>query len=233
MNEEIKTTFNKNHVVCIIQRWWKKYTTIGILQKVYKTLKGQLTKNDLQKLTNMCKAITNKCKGDGAGLTSGSIIDMLLCDYLKSKLGEKYTDYHNGECDLMISDIPLSLKKINGKSTIALNWSKNENNNEEEHFTCDIIIINLRQEKWWKNCPNIKNIKPKMIYNDEIPSGIFIIDKQFCKYFIKLSSNNKTNTLIDAQNLYIMLKRSISMNLFISLPLPNETMEFNILKSFL
>jgi hypothetical protein len=57
----------------------------------------------------------------------------------------------------------------------------------------------------------------KITYNDIIPSGIYLIDKQFCKYFVGLSSNNKTDTLIDNQFVYIMLKRSISQKLYIDL----------------
>ena len=51
-------------------------------------------------------------------------------------------------------------------------------------------------------------------------------------YFIKLSNNNKTNTLIESQYLYIMLKHSIIQKLFIALPSPNKELKFNILNSF-
>ena len=50
--------------------------------------------------------------------------------------------------------------------------------------------------------------------------------------FIKLSSNNKTNSLIDSQYLYLMLKRSIMLKLYIELPKPNKTIDFNILNAF-
>jgi len=185
----------------------------------------------LQDLSNKCHSITLSCKGDGAGLSGGTLIDMLLCKFFQEKL-QLYKDYHDGESDMKIYDIPLSQKKINGKSRIALDWSKNETKTKKEHFNCNIIIINLKTEKWWKNNPTHKLCDIKITYTDIIPSGIYIIDKQFCKYFIKLSNNNKTNTLIESQYLYIMLKHSITQKLFIALPSPNKELKFNILNSF-
>jgi hypothetical protein len=34
----------------------------------------------------------------------------------------EYVEFHKGECDMKICDVPLSQKKINGKSNIALDW---------------------------------------------------------------------------------------------------------------
>ena len=215
----------------IIKKWWKKHTEIIKLKKIKKYLLQLLDINELQKLSNNCNSIIKKCKGDGAGLSSGILIDMYLSSYLQSKIPE-YNDNHNGECDINICNIPLSLKKINGKSIIALDWSKNNNNVERERFICNIIIVNLKTEKWWKNNPNIKNSKIKITYNDVIPSGIYFIDKKYCKYNVILSKNNKTDSVIDNQNLYIILKRALSLNLFIELPIPNKNIEFNILHAF-
>jgi hypothetical protein len=72
----------------------------------------------------------------------------------------------------------------------------------------------------------------KILYNDMIPSGIYLVDKKFCKFYITLSSNNKTNTLIKKEFVYIMLKRSIALNLFIDLPDPNKDRLFDILNAF-
>jgi hypothetical protein len=214
-----------------IQKWWRKHTAIKALSLVHKYLFDNLSKEYLQELSNKCNAIIQKCKGDGAGLSSGTLIDMLLCEAFQTRLSE-YCDYHDGESDMKICNIPLSQKKINGKSTIALDWSKNKNKSQREHFSCHILIINLKTEQWWKKTPvnSISNIN--ITYNDKIPSGIYIIDKQFCKYSIKLSSNNKTDTLIDSQYLYIMLKHSINQKLFIALPSPNKQLKFNILNAF-
>ena len=103
---------------------------------------------------------------------------------------------------------------------------------KKKYFNCHVIIINLKTEKWWKTKPN-KIINNKIItYNDEIKSGIYFIDKKYCKMYVKLSSNNKTNSLIDSQYLYLMLKRSIMLRLYIELPTPNKNLEFNILQAF-
>ena len=219
--------------LCIteIQKWWRNYTSITKLRDVYNHL-SSLSDDDLQELSNKCHAITQSFKGDGAGLSGGTLIDMFLSNFLKQKL-TKYSESHDGESDMKICGLPLSQKKINGKSTIALDWSKNEKKSQRERFACDIIIINLKTEKWWKKNPNKTIAKPKnIIYNDTIPAGIYIIDKKFCKYYVKLSSNNKTDTLIESQYLYMMLNRSISQNLFIGLPTPNQELKFNISNAF-
>ncbi len=220
-----------NQMSNVIQKWWKQHTSIQSLHTIYTYLTTVLSLDQLQDLSNKCNSINIKCKGDGAGLTGGVLIDMLLCDFLKSTI-PRYSDHHTGECDMKICDIPFSLKKINGKSSIALDWSKNEINSSREHFSCDIMVINLKSERWWKKNPLASSTKIKIIYNDIMPSGIYLIDKQFCKHYVKLSSNNKTNTLIESQYLYLMLKRSLSLHLFIELPVPNKAIEFNILKAF-
>jgi hypothetical protein len=216
----------------IIQRWWRKHTDISNLKKVVEIFKQELKIEGLQELSNMLAAITKKCNGDGAGLASGTIVDMLLCDFFKVKLTE-FSDCHTGECDMKISNIPLSLKKINGRSEIALDWSKNPTIGGREHFTCGVMIINLKEEQWWKKGPRSNKSNIKITYIDSIPAGIYLIDKRFCKYYVKISSNNKTNARIDSQYLYIMLNRSISLNLFTPLPSPNKELRFNILNAFL
>lgn len=223
---------NDNHTAFIlkIQKWWRKNTSILKLKLIFNYLKMNLLTDDLQELSNKCNAITATCKGDGAGLTGGTMIDMLLCSYFKNKLSE-YTDFHDGESDMKICNYPLSQKKINGKSTIALDWSKNDKKSEREHFNSHIIIINLKTEQWWKKNPKQKT-SAKITYDDVVPAGIYIIDKQFCKKNITLSSNNKTDTLIDSQQLYIMLKRSMFQNLWIEMPKPNKQLQFNILNAF-
>jgi len=240
-----------------IQRWWHKTTSMKDLRKVWSYLIKSLTIDDLESLVNKCYAITISCKGDGAGLASGGLIDMLICNFFKTKLSD-YSDYHSGESDMKICDILLSLKKISGSSDLALDWSKNyknkkDNNKKEtkdlsndekinipqitksqrEHFSSHIMILNLKTTQWWKKTPLKPPISPLIIsYNDTIPTGIYLVDKRWCKYYVKLSSNNKTDTLIKKEYVYIMIKRSIRLNLFISLPLPKKDIIFNISEAF-
>ena len=51
-----------------------------------------------------------------------------------------------------------------------------------------------------------------------MPSGIFIIDKYYCKNHVILNSNNKTNTLIESKYLYMMLNNCIKQGLHIQFP---------------
>jgi hypothetical protein len=213
-----------------IQKWWKKYNSIIILRKIKNYLIYSLSNNDLQELSNKCKSITNICKGDGAGLLGGSLIDIFISSYFSKKLN-KYIEYHYGESDMKILDVPLSQKKINGKSNIALDWSKNNKVNVKEYFDTHIMIINTKTEKWWKIKPKNK-INNKISYDKTIKSGIYLIDKNFCKKYIKLTNNNKTNSLIESQYLYIMLQRSILQNLYIEIPDSNKDIKFNILNAF-
>ena len=134
---------------------------------------------------------------------------------------------------MKIYNTNLSLKKINGKSSIALDWSKNNTDNKKKYFNTHIMIINLKTQQWWKKSPNIKSNNNKFtIYNDEIKMGIYFIDKKYCKTRIKLSENNKTNSLIDSQYLYLMLQRSKRLGLCLELSTPNEIIKFSILNAF-
>lgn len=123
---------------------------------------------------------------------------------------------------MKICGIPFSFKKITGKTCISLDWSKNKDNFTKKYFTNDIIILNLKSGKWWKNTNNTF-----------IDAGLYFIDKNYCLENIKLSSNNKTNSLINAKCVYNMLLDCIKKNKFIKIPASNKTYEFNILNAFL
>jgi hypothetical protein len=213
---------NQSTCASKIQNWWKKNTCILRLRRILTYLENALSSDDLQELSDFCNSITIKCKGDGCGLLGGSLIDMLLCELFQSKLS-LYEEFHEGESDMKLCDVPLSQKKINGKSTIALDWSKNQTQTTRSHFTSDILLINLKTELWWKKSP----------YNREVKSGIYLIDKQYCKKYVDLASNNKTNTLINSHYLYKMINRSIQQNLFITIPPPKNILHFNILNAFI
>lgn len=200
------------------------------LNKLLLYLKTNLSNDDLQDLSNKCNAINTECKGDGCGLTSGSLIDMMISKFFKSKLNG-YKECRKGEADMYINNILLSQKKINGKSSIALDWSKNKKENTKEKFTCNIMIINLKSGEWYKNQKKSENL-PDDYYNKNIPAGIFLINKDYCKDNIILTSNNKTNSFIDNMNLYRMLMNSIESDLYIKLPPINKILNFNIMNSF-
>jgi len=54
--------------------------------------------------------------------------------------------------------------------------------------------MNTNEIQWWKN---------KNGYTDVIKSGFYIIDKNFCKKNIKLTSNNKSDSVIETKYIYI------------------------------
>jgi hypothetical protein len=221
-----------NKQAFVIQKFWKKYCLNSQkLNNIHNILSRDLNATNLQHLSNKCHSIARKCKGDGAGLTGGSLIDMLICEFFVKHV-ELYKEMHIGECDFMIDGVPLSLKKINGKSSVALDWSKNETT-RVNYFSCNMIILNLTTEKWWKTEPTKKiPTKIKTSYSDTIPAGFYIVNKNFCKSYVKLNKNNKTNSLIENQYLYLMLQNSLRTKRFIALPPPNQELVFTISNAF-
>ena len=195
-------------------------------------LNKHLSAKDKQDLSNYMYSITKKLKGDGAGLSSGIFIDMLLCEFFTKKM-KKCEEYHNGECDIKINDTNYSLKKINGKSSLALYWSKNpETSVKREIFTHNIILINTKTTQWWKNEPKKKDTKDDTDYTKEVKCGIYIVNKDYCKKNIILSSNNKSNSIITDMSVYKMLINSINNKTFIEIPDPNKELKFSLMKCF-
>ena len=89
----------------------------------------------------------------------------------------------------------------------------------------------MKTEQWWKTKP-LKVKTDDDYYKDIIKSGFYIVDKEFCKDNIKLTSNNKSNSIVEEIYVYKMLKRSIELKTFIEIPNPNIELEFDILKAF-
>jgi hypothetical protein len=166
--------------------------------------------------------ISGKLGRQGGGLSSAVFVDMFVTDFLEEELGE-FKTYRQGEADCMILDNPLSFKKICPKKSdpsIALDWSKNKEKSEKEYFTDDIMIFSF------------KSLKSKLFKND-IPTGIYLIPKDFCKKNITLKENNKTNSLIDKKSLMKMMDESFKKKLFLPIHIPsNPRWTWNISKGF-
>jgi len=62
---------------------------------------------------------------------------MFISKYFEIKL-DNYKVYHKGEADMEICGLKFSQKKNTGKSSIALNWSKNQK--------VPIALISLKRE---------------------------------------------------------------------------------------
>lgn len=203
------------------------------IRKVYDELVKYLTPDILTDIVSKLNAITVEFTGDGSGLSGGTIVDKFITTYL-SALIPNFEAYHEGEKDCKILDIPLSIKKIRGKSSIALDWSKNgKDSKERERFDTDIMIINLKTEQWWKTTPvSVNKEVTDVNYSMYIKAGIYLISHDYCKGCIKLSSNNKTDSLIDSVQLYLMIQSSIKNNFVIEFPTDVPTRKFNILTAF-
>jgi hypothetical protein len=204
------------------------------LQVIFTEIKQCLTVDKMAEMLSMIHALSEKFKGDGGGLTSGSIIDEFLAEYFPPII-KTFKKCHNGEVDCSILDHSLSLKKISGKSILALDWSKNnENSKKRERFTTHIMIINLKTEQWWKTYPSgcTKEEIDSKFYQTPVKAGIYLISKIYCKANIILSSNNKTNSLITNKFVYKMLKESIKNNMFIEFPTNIPKKKYSILTGF-
>ena len=202
-----------------------------VLIRIVNYMKSNLNIDTLTELNDKINCLNNFCKGDGCGLTSGTLIDMFITKFLIKKLSE-FNELHDNEADCTICNERLSLKKIKGKSTIALNWSKNPTEDKKEKFTDNMMIINLKTCKWWKQKQSSK-ITNKIDFTMTIPAGIYIVDKYYCKNKVILTTNNKTNSLIDSKCLYMMLYDSINRNMFMELPKESKKYTFDICLSFI
>lgn len=160
----------------------------------------------------------------GAGLSTGSLVDTFLVEYLSRVLHE-FNVFHEGEADGKCRDIPFSLKTICGStgSDLALSWSKNPGESTRETFTCPICILVLNTSNWWKKLPG---------YSECIHSGFYFVDPQWCKDNVTLSSNNKTNTLICKKDVYKMIQYAKASGTFIPFPNTPQTCKFDILSAF-
>lgn len=93
-------------------------------------------------------------------------------------------------------------------------------------------MINTKTSQWWKKNPKNIKIDDKTNYTREIKSGIYIINKNYCKKNNKLSSNNKSNSIINKQYVYKIICRSIDDKTYIKLPEENKELKFSLLKCF-
>jgi hypothetical protein len=196
----------------------KEEMNIEILRSQAEYIKTHLNGDLWNEFVGKIYCLNNCCNGDGCGLTGGLLIDMFVNKFLKTRLSE-FKECHSKEADCIICEERLSLKKIKGKSTLALNWSKNPILNNSE-FTENLLIINLKSGKWWKNKP-------------PIPAGMFFVDKNYCKEHVQLSSNNKSNSIIKSIFLYMMLRNSMAQNLCLEFLEDIPNYEFDISRAFI
>ena len=168
-------------------------------------------------LSGMINAIKSYCVGDGCGLRIGGYVDDLVTELFRQST-HKFESYHSNDADCKIGGVPLSLKTCTNPAgtTFALSWSKNKTTDMSNNFSSHIMVIVSKSGQWWKS-------------EDEIKAGIYLISKNWCKYNITLSSNNKSNKIISRREVYKMLRNAVH---FIPLQESKHAYKFNILKAF-
>lgn len=210
----------------------KSINNLSINNHLIHNINSKLTDSYKQDIINKIYTIEKIFKNkDGSGLNSGIFTEMIFSECFKTIFGNDFEIYNKSENDFKLFTHPLSFKKIKGKSTIALDWSKNKKTSEKEYFCSNILILNTETQQWWKKGPLKKN-KSNINYTRELPIGLYLIEKEFCKENIKFTSNNKTNTQIIEPFLYEMLYNSLDKNLFIKFPEKTKILNFNIIKAF-
>lgn len=155
------------------------------------------------------------CTGDGAGLNHGNSSEKIMTCFLSRLMPETFQKFNSDESDFKICDTPLSYKHISGRSTIALDWSKNELQSQRKYFQCDIMIYVEKTQQWWKSGPKISF--NDIDYTQTIETGLYFIDRNDC-IDIEFVQNNKSNTIISNIHLYNMLITSKNKNNFIHFP---------------
>ena len=196
-----------------------------MLSDIIEYMKGSLSKEVLQEISDKMSAISLSMSADGAGLTSGQLMEKTILEIFKKNMKE-FEACHYGQMDMMIKNIGLSFKKISGKSILALSWSKNTKDSPST-FECPIIIMNVKGGVWWKKKTG------EMDNTKMIPAGFFLIDDAYCRSHISLTHNNKSNTIIDQRSVYNMLCHAMSESLYMDLPPPRiERFTFSINNAF-
>jgi hypothetical protein len=97
--------------------------------------------------------------------------------------------------------VPLSIKTLSKMGPLAVNWGKNKTKISFV-FIAPIMIIYHKPES------------PKKEDKD-ISSGVYIIEPEWCQKNITLSSNNKSDYIIDESTTRKMIRHSIEQDLFV------------------
>lgn len=153
--------------------------------------------DEFQKIFDYADAIKNAVTGNGAGLTRGFLIDRMINEVLENT--HIFKQYHEGQADIMAQNIPYSIKTLtNGGNDIALCWSKNPTI-EKKELEHDILLINLKSEKWYTT-------------EQEIKRGVYMIDKNIANKYITLYSNNKTDYVLRKKSLHDLIMHNSIKN---------------------
>ena len=183
-----------------------------ILDGVLAYFSQHLTEMDLHEISDKLWTVHHHLSSDGKGLSGGTFTEQIVFEILTTIL-PSFTPFHKEQSDCMIQGHCFSFKKITGNSQLALNWSKNNDPSKKcMLFKHPILLLNLKGKRWWTT---------KSGFDRYVPMGFYFIDHVYCNQNIRLKSNNKTNTLIDAENLYRIMMDAMDNRRFLELPPPS------------
>jgi len=203
-------------------------------EEILKKIRDRLLRVDFssyQKFANNAKSIEISKSLDGKGLSTGADIDYYLVnDFLPDVLGDDFEKYQKEEADVKIMGEPASFKTLKVKGDTALSWSKNPIEKKDGRASIDrkfledplpMIMYVRNSENWYKYGP--KNPMHESIdWKKLIHSGFYLIDMLKASKYIILKENNKSNSIIDSQDMYRMLINASDEGNFISIPDANK-----------
>jgi len=173
-------------------------------------LRQALTDEVLQEISDKMWTLQCRLQSDGRGLLGGAVVEHVLFEMLETIMKD-FTVHHVRQCDCTILGTKFSFKKISGKSRLALDWSKSTVKPTTGTFEHSILLLNLKAGKWWRSKPHRART---------IPMGFFLINHVYCKRYVTLKKNNKTNSLIDTDELYRMITYAMDHSWCVKLPTP-------------
>lgn len=154
----------------------------------------------------LSSAIAQQAAGtSGAGLSASIQQEHLFRDMLMDA-DARFTHVPSGgprDADYCFSGYPLSHKTIGytGSGDLALAWSKNPTGGlVRDEFESSVTILNLRQpspEGRWRG----------------IAQGAYVIPVTYLREHVTFSSNNKTDSLVKADQVILALRHAASEGL--------------------
>jgi hypothetical protein len=165
---------------------------LSFCNEVKRILQVQLEDGDTceSRLCFLSSVLQNQGKGKpGAGLTGGIFQESLWKDMFFSQSPDRFSEPEEKDADYCFDGIPFSHKTIGwrGNGALALAWSKNPASGlQRTQFNSSMVIACTKQPKargLWEG----------------IQMGLYVIPVDWLKDNVVLSSNNKTDSLIEAK----------------------------------
>ena len=174
------------------------------------------------RLCFLSSVLQNQGKGQlGAGLTGGIFQESLWKDMFFSQAPNLFSEPTTKDADYCFKGVPLSHKTIGwrGSGSLALAWSKNpEGGLQRTEFKSSMVIACTKQ-------PKMRGLW------ERIPIGLYVIPVTWIQQNVELSSNNKTDSLIDPKYTVKGMRYALESNLFVPINYDHKSGE-NLKLSF-